>query len=313
MDYGDPNLWSELFEESVLYSMSQIETYPRIRPKEITEYFEAKAGEIAEKRQNPEYRSFGIRRDVMQQSGEIFSKLDRTRERIHCTPLHKNNYHGYALERALSLPYSDHFINKCGKNGTTFKSRLDNECTRLAEGSFTLDKKPASLVKNSFTYGLVQGMCRGKIIPLTQYIFSIHVQKAEIERYFGSPYNNAYIFYKGEWRSALCLHTSNTLIPRCMEHIHDLIKQALEGDLTVIPNIHWWYVHTAPVYRGSGGIAEMVVNTLCRLHGIDLPAWAKGVAPAVEALLEPDESRYAENFHKLFAENNEELKKKFRK
>ena len=294
-DYGDPTLWSELFEASVLHAVGQIRNKEWTTPCEMTEYFEARAGEIAKKRENPDSHLFGARRDL----ADLFQKcLNRDLPPVpggksYYTPIDGNGPFGYAFEKALSIPDDDHFIDKCGKAGDELISHLD-------------------LSRHLFTCRLVQGLYRGETIPLTQYIFSVNVRKAETEQFFGCS-DQAYIVYEGEWKSALWVHTSHTLIPKCMEHIHGLINQALKGDLSVIPNIHWWYVHTTPTYRGSGGIAEMIVNTLCRLQGIDLPAWAKGVAPAVEALLEPDENRYAENFHKLFAENNEELKEKFQK
>ena len=109
--------------------------------------------------------------------------------------------------------------------------------------------------------------------------------------------------------SALWLHTDKSQHDKVMSHIYKLIDRVIEGDMTVIPKIHWWYVHLAPTCRGSGSIAEMTVNTLCRLHGIDLPPWKKDIAPALEVLLEPNEDRFCRNYYKLFAD--ESLKGRF--
>ena len=88
--------------------------------------------------------------------------------------------------------------------------------------------------------------------------------------------------------SCFWLHPDRNLIPDVIEHIDSLISKALDGDLSVIPSIHWWYVHLSPTCRGSGGIAEMITNTLCRYHNLDLPPWRDAVAPSVETLLEPN-------------------------
>lgn len=98
-----------------------------------------------------------------------------------------------------------------------------------------------------------------------------------------------------------------------MAHLENLVVQAIAGDLSVIPSIHWWYVHLAPTCRGSGEIAEMITNTLRRLHDFDLPPWKDGVIPSVETLLEPNEEKYCTRHHELFAQDQEYLKMRFKK
>ena len=146
----------------------------------------------------------------------------------------------------------------------------------------------------------MQGFIDGKPIPLTQYIFCPRTydhRRYESESWFGMGDNN----YIGDNKeSGIWLHTGREQIPIVLEHIEELIDKAIAGDLSVIPRIHWWYVHLAPTWRGSGGIAEMITNTLCRLNGVCLPEWKQGVAPSIEVLLEPNEEKFCRNYHKLF-------------
>ena len=101
-------------------------------------------------------------------------------------------------------------------------------------------------------------------------------------------------------------------IPTVMPYIYKLIEKAIAGDLSQIPKIHWWYVQLAPVVRGPGGIAEMITNAICRLHRIDLPSWKEGIAPSVEVLLEPNEERFCQNYHRLFSAGQDQLEKIFK-
>lgn len=108
-------------------------------------------------------------------------------------------------------------------------------------------------------------------------------------------------------------HPHRKTIPVVMPHVHQMIDKAIAGDLSQIPRIHWWSVHLAPVFRRPGGIAEMITNAICRLHGIDLPSWKKDIALCVEVLLESDVDNFCKNYHNLFSVAQETFKEIFQK
>ena len=284
-DYGclGSGIWSQLFEQSVLEAKKRV-AEDDWTAKDLISFFETRRGEIAQKRKTKATNEFGVRRDRPE---------DAEKNILTSTFLYSRHYfHG--MERAVSLPYD-------GKN---FLEKDDSDLAQLFRERFRGHLK-------SLRYGLVQGYIDGEGIPLTQYVFcprNKRHRRCESEDWFGKKDE----FYLGQNReSAIWLHTDKKLISRVMEHIESLADKGLKGDLTVIPKIHWWYVHLAPTHRGSGGIAEMLTNTICRLHGVDLPAWETGVAPSVEVLLEPDEERFCQNYHQLFSENRDYLKERF--
>ena len=284
-DYGclGSGIWSQLFEQSVLEAKKRV-VEDEWTAKDLISFFETRRGEIAQKRKTKATNEFGVRRDRPE---------DAEKNILTSTFLYSRHYfHG--LERAVSLPYD-------GKN---FLEKDDSDLAQLFRERFRGHLK-------SLRYGLVQGYIDGEGIPLTQYVFcprNKRHRRCESEDWFGKKDE----FYLGKNReSAIWLHTDKKLISKVMEHIESLADKGLKGDLTVIPKIHWWYVHLAPTHRGSGGIAELLTNTICRIHGVDLPAWEKGVAPSVEVLLEPDEERFCQNYHQLFSENRDYLKERF--
>ena len=176
---------------------------------------------------------------------------------------HTHLSYGYALERAIKIPYDK-------KHFTESKSIDCQSWQQIYLQAFQGYK---------LRYGLVQGYIAGQPVPLTQYVFCPRVyenRKYECEKWFGR-HEDDYIGTNRE--SAIWLHTSREQIPIGIKHIEELIQKAIDGDLTVIPRIHWWFVHLAPTLRGSGGIAEMIIKTLCRLHNEDLPPWNEGIAP----------------------------------
>ena len=286
--YGDPNIWDIEFEGAVRDAVDSIKR-GTLKPSCIIKHFEEIRREIAAKRRNPKVDKFGLRRDT--QTNKEWNKSYWTKM------CHSHKAYGYALERAVKIPYDGkHFIEAKSEDGV-FWERY-NFYGRGAKGSLR--------------YGLVQGFIDCKPIPLTQYIFCSRTddhRRCESENWFGLG-DHDYIGDNKE--SGIWLHTGREQIPMVIEHIEKLIEKAISGDLSIIPRIHWWYVHLAPTIRGSGGIAEMVTNTLCRLHEIDLPPWKEGVAPSVEVLLQPDEERFRSGYYQLFALDQEKLRALFK-
>lgn len=286
--YGDPKIWDIEFEGAVRAAVDSIKR-GALKSSGIIEHFEKIRHEIAGKRRELKVNEFGLRRDI---------QTNREWNKSYWTKMYRSHgAYGYALERAVKIPYDGkHFINTKSEDGI-FWERY-NFYGRGAMGSLR--------------YGLVQGFIGCKPIPLTQYIFCSRTddhRRVESEDWFGRS-DHDYIGDNKE--SAIWLHTGREQIPVVLEHIKELIEKAISGDLSVIPRIHWWYVHLAPTSRGSGGIAEMVTNTLCRLHEIDLPPWREGVAPSVEVLLQPNEERFCSDYYQLFALDREKLKALFK-
>ncbi|MCY4330416.1 MAG: hypothetical protein OXC48_10130 [Endozoicomonadaceae bacterium] len=284
--YGDPTVWDNEFERAVLEALSLIND-GILESTALIGHFEKKRHEIAVKRKNKDSVQFGLRRD----DPLHFSKFNNARS--YYTSLYLTGAYGYALERALTMPYdADHYINKRGPAGKYWAEHF----------------YPFSSV---LRYGLVQGKIKEQKIPLTQNVFAFWIKDKDAERFFGDDEEEDYALTANGPVSGIWLHPDRDIIPVCIAHINEMIEKCLHGDLTFIPRIHWWYVHLAPTWRGSGGIAEMLTNTLCRLHGVDLPPWKDGVAPSVEVLLEPNEEKFCLNYHQLFENNQQELKTLF--
>ena len=284
LDYGDPKIWDSEFESAAIDAADRIKNGTLTLPF-IIEHFEKIRFTIASKRNNPKAHLFGSRRNINSHSFAFKSCYTSIKR--------QDRSYGYALERAVKIPYDGkHYIESKSDDGKYWTARLF-----YGRGA-----------RGPLRYGLVQGYIDDKSIPLTQYVFCPRTpehRRCESEEWFGVADEN-YIGDNNE--SGLWLHTGVEQIPVVLKHIDELLAKAIAGDLTVIPRIHWWYVHLAPNWRGPGGIAEMMTNTLCRLHNIDLPPWKEGIAPSVEVLLEPDEEKFCSNYHQLFESDQEKLK-----
>ena len=287
VNYGDPEDWDREFEVAVLKAVERIKE-GSLDSKNIIKYFQKVRFKIASKRKNICAEKFGERRDCH----------DKDRMILHYTKMYRTHpAYGYALERAVKIPYDEKYFLELQSDIGRYWSAI----AFFGSGA-----------KSSLRYGLVLGYINDKPIPLTQYVFC---QKSEFkcdqsEAWFGEGDEN---FIGENKESGLWIHAEREQIPALLSFIESLIDKALNGNLTVIPRIHWWYVHLAPTSRGSGGTAEMITNTLCRLHGVDLPPWKKSVAPSIEVLLEPDEEKFCANYHELFAFGREDLKELFKK
>ncbi|MCY4330415.1 MAG: hypothetical protein OXC48_10125 [Endozoicomonadaceae bacterium] len=282
--YGDSKVWDNDFEQAVLEAVSLING-GILESTALISHFEKKRHEIAFNRGNSKSEYFGLRRDDPAYFSGIKSRLLST------TPLYLTGAYGYALKRAFMLPYDgEHYLNKQNETGAHWIKHF----------------QPFSGV---LKYGLVQGKIKGRNIPLTELLFSLRIG-GESKKFFGEHAED-YMLTEHGYVSGVWLHPDWKIIPECIAYIDEMIQKCLHGDLTFIPRIHWWYVHLAPTWRGSGGIAEMLTNTLCRLHGVDLPPWKDGVAPSVEVLLEPNEEKFCLNYHQLFENNQQELKTLF--
>lgn len=284
MQYGNPEIYNQMFEEGLIKAAEGIKE-DKWGSDKLVSFCESWRSNIEEARGNKDYKLFGKRR------GEIWSSNPHL-SGLGWTSISKPAYR-YALDRAESLETDgDKYIQKKSDAGKKWEGYF-----RRMGGKGDLD------------FRLIQGKIGSEMIPLTQYVLS-NCAKFENCRFFGSIED----FYDSNGKrrpSVVWVHPDKIHTEKVMSHIHSLIDKALEGDLSVIPKIHWWYVQLAPVARGPGGIAEMIIKTLCRINGLDLPEWNDGIAPSIEVLLEPCIDRFSENYYLLFKENHKELKDKF--
>ncbi len=202
------------------------------------------------------------------------------------TPLAKEGPYGYGLARARKLKY----------DGVHFKDAPDTTA------KISIPQSVKGVISRS---GQVWGYTGTHCIPLTQYLFTTKKHMPDLKFRFRESEECKKVFslkgcYLGR-ESATLVHTQNAQIPSAMAHIEHLVNKALAGDTSVLPHIHWWYVQLAPVFRGPGGVAEMLVKTLACHNGYRLPFWKKGLAPSVEVLLQPDENKFCRDYPNLFS------------
>ncbi|KEQ19423.1 hypothetical protein [Endozoicomonas numazuensis] len=282
--YGDEDIWNREIENTIIKSVEYLKS-KRLTSKTLIRHLETARHDIAVKRNELNHEHFGLRRNT-ERAREISQGF------TYHTPIEGNHRaYGYVLPRAINIPYEKgHYEDACNLEtiGWTFRNT-----------EFTAAR-----------FGLVQGYMGNIKVPLTQTVFIpiLNVTK-KTEATFGKYPES----YQGDHlESAIWIHTYHRQIKIVIPYIEQLIQKAIEGDLTVIPKIHWWYAHLAPTIRGSGAIAELITKTLCRLHDIDLPPYKNGIATAIEALLEPHEERFCKNYHTLFAADQLRLEKKFK-
>ncbi|WP_257265940.1 hypothetical protein [Endozoicomonas sp. ONNA2] len=212
------------------------------------------------------------------------------------TPLGSN--YSFAKQRAVALTHNKFFINHKTKSGKIFIEYVSEK------------RKPDPVKVGDLHYGVVVGNAGDNKVYLTQIVTSPRIWERRMLHFFGEGCNH----YVGkDNRSALIIHTDPDQLNPGLQHVQGLIDQAMAGDLSVIPRIHWWYVHLAPTVRGPGGTAEMIIHALCAARGYYLPGWAKDIAPSFEVLVEPNEDTFCQNYHQLFEAHQEALQMLFTK
>ena len=272
LNYGDSSVWDEEFELTVETGSLKLRNND-LNAEGLVDFCSDRRREIAKKQRSSQAPRFG---HVSHDSISTFLSIPAYR---------------HAISRAVKTkPNGRDYIETCNKDGL-----IERETRGFIDG------KPVELtvlelwrcpIKENERFRSFYGYMLDRIHPYT----NEHMGKIENT------------FYCPVW----CSPEGKEAIQVIMPHIYKLIEKAIAGDLSQIPRIHWWYVQLAPVLRGPGGIAEMITNTICRLHRIDLPPWAEGVAPSVEVLLEPNEERFCQNYHKLFSAGQEQLEKIFK-
>ncbi|MBE8168667.1 MAG: hypothetical protein HAW66_09920 [Shewanella sp.] len=143
---------------------------------------------------------------------------------------------------------------------------------------------------------VVVGVIEGKKIPLTEVAITPRNHFSMLKEDNTPAPKNI--------KACRWIHPNRKYHHIVMPHIHDMIDQAMKGNLSLIPHIHWWYIHLAPILRGPGGTIEMLIKSICQSHGVELPEWKIGIAPSIEVLLEPNEAVFCQNYHRLFEKEN---------
>ena len=272
LKYGDPSVWDEEFELTVETGLLKLR-HNDLDAEGLVDFCRDRRREIAEKLGDLEAYRFGL----------------ETRDSI-VTFLSSPAYRHAISQAVETKPNGEDYIETYNKDGLII---------RKIQGF--IDGKPVGLTE------LELWLCPLKENDLFRLRYKKFFKHActYTNDHMGKIENT---FYCPAWISP----EGKEAIPEILPHIYKLIEKAIAGDLSQIPRIHWWYVQLAPVRQGPGGIAEMVTNTICRLHRIDLPPWAEGVAPSVKVLVEPSEERFCQNYHKLFSAGQEQLEKIFR-
>ncbi|WP_257294797.1 hypothetical protein, partial [Endozoicomonas sp. YOMI1] len=218
ISYGDPDIFNSAF--SLFVDMAKnIIIQKEMTAKDLIEEAINTRKFIEINRNYKSAHEFGLRR-YDPQSMQNYHKIC-----IH-TPLSKA--YSCGNQRAVELTHNEHFIHQKTEEGNRFITYLDNK----------YDLYPCE-TKN-IHYGVVVGNAGDTKVYLSQILTSPRIEKFEVEDFFGRSDEN----YVGkDKRSALIIHTDpDQLIPG-LQHVQGLIDQAMAGDLSVIPRIHWWYVH----------------------------------------------------------------------
>ncbi|MGO0307827.1 hypothetical protein ACTL6P_14695 [Endozoicomonas acroporae] len=251
-------------------------------------------------------------KDLIEEAIITRKNIEITRNNIEADDfgLLRNNLHNFCLntplnttyscgkQRAVALTHNKFFINHRTKEGENFVNHIASEY-----GLY-----PCEI--DNIHSGVVVGHAGNNKIYLTQIFTSPRINNSGMSYYFGR-YDEYYV--GSDKRSALIIHTDPDQLSPGLQHIQGLIDQAMAGDLSVIPRIHWWYVHLAPTVRGPGGTVEMIIHALCAANGYYLPGWATGIAPSIEVLVEPNEEAFCRNYPTLFEAHQGALRMLFTK
>ena len=265
INYGSESVWENGCEAAINTASKQMQD-KRLTARNLVDFLMLVRGTIELVRDNPCALLFGRIR------------LGYARTSIKAT----NPAYGFGLKRALKLKF----------DGKYYKNELS-----LIGADFVSEK---GRFNKNISFGLVKYRINGEYVGLSQYLFCTRVRRYEIEEVFGYNDDDYILSASGEKKSGLIYHSDHQVIAYVMEHIYELIDLAIYGDLRQLPKIHWLFVHLAPTPRGSGGIAEMIIKTICKYHGIELPRWKEDISPSMEILLEPNETKFSKNYYKLF-------------
>ncbi len=297
--YPQPERWNELFYGAAekLYN----ELKKDVPSEQLLLTCEALRSDIEKSRNNSE-DLYGQRINY-QRLVKSYAFQDPSIRKPHTLlyPRHTQlqNIYAYAAKRAVSLETNDNFVD--------FTSTLSDFYDKDGNQEFTTGVRVSTVIGKADN---------GKQIYLTGYTFIEADADSPLAKFYHQKFNNPTTAVRkenGKDELAIMNHGLPLEIPNALEQIHLLIDKARAGDTGAIPRIHWWYVHAAPIHRRPGGVAEMLVHTLCKQHGLELPAWKEDVAPSIEVLLEPNEKKFCENYHHLFEGDTDMLQQFFQK
>lgn len=101
-------------------------------------------------------------------------------------------------------------------------------------------------------------------------------------------------------------HMASPDARRIMDHAETLFSSALDPSispsqaLATLGELHWWVAHAMPDFRGSAAKAELCVRALAQARGMDLPPFARGMVPDMEAMTRPRED-FVGSYAKAFS------------
>ncbi|MBE8167186.1 MAG: hypothetical protein HAW66_02300 [Shewanella sp.] len=263
-NYGDTAIYCNLFSKGVQIAFKGLQD-KKWSASQLLYFAGFWRFFIANVRKNEAANEFGvIKQDPIHEDAHYF------------TPLASKKY-SYALkfikEKQVTKTYQS-------VEAYDERSKKDNTC--LKRRCYETDYCSELTLKR-----VVVGRIGNKAIPLTE----TWIKYDALSKHIITDHNPS---------TDCWVHPSEDTIPIVLPYIEALILKAIKGDLSVIPKIHWWYIHLAPVIRGPGGTIELVIHALCQLNGVNLPEWKEGVAPSIEVLLSDDENEFCKNYHLLF-------------
>lgn len=166
---------------------------------------------------------------------------------------------------------------------------------------------------------LLQGRLSGKQYPIDDSIHGERIKLTSVvldkrwgEAGFMARYKETRAVREESWDPAdselptfRFQHTFPEDARRIMDHAETLFSRAMNPSissseaLATLGELHWWVAQAMPDSRGSAAKAELCVRALAQARGMDLPPFARGVVPDLEAMTRRREDfvgSYAESF-----------------
>lgn len=194
---------------------------------------------------------------------------------VYTTPIVPGERYGYMADRIFALPGA---------------KRTIEHVPRFLDGtSDMMETVPVLQVGYTATTTL-----RGRERRLTQLLAWFEPDGSPLRGRPGEP-----------MQSGLMVHTSSSELSRLRVDSDNLFKAVIEPGrsqeqrLQTMADLHWLLAHSMPDQRGSAAKSEMLVRAVGYSVGIELPPFASGIIPDLEAFLTPREEfvrRYPDLF-----------------
>ncbi|PPU20588.1 XopAH/AvrB family type III secretion system effector [Xanthomonas arboricola] len=149
------------------------------------------------------------------------------------------------------------------------------------------------------------GELNGEVVPLTQ--LRLAVNPEDFQHPLAEQARTGHQEPPAIALPSCIAHTPFELVQPIMNHVEnlfgDLVARAHDRAelMPALGNLHWWMAHAMPDLRGSAAKTELAIRALANAHGVELPPFARGNVPDLEAFLTDRESfstHYADLFER---------------